>query len=232
MSPELLPDGGPSGNGNDGWELPRGAHKLPREVVVGHQRQRLLSGVAEALTEHGYADLSVAHVLEQAGVSRTTFYDNFDNKRECVLVAHEEAFDRLAAQLFRACAGESGWPSKVAAAIAAAIDFALGAPAVARLLVLDALAAEPFLASRVLVSNDFLVGLLRNGREQCSRAAALPELTERALIGATTSIIGAHLMADQADRLPGLEPQIVQLILMPYVGLEEAARVAGARSSR
>ena len=102
------------------------------------------------------------------------------------------------------------------------------APEEAQLLVVDAVAADPTLASRVLASNDYLVGLLRNGREQCPRAATLPELTERALVGATTSIIGMRLLSGQAGQLPDLEPQLVQLLLMPYVGVEKARGVADA----
>ena len=60
----------------------------------------------------------------------------------------------------------------------------------------------------------------------CPQAAQLPELTERALIGATTSVIGARLMAGQAHQLAALEPQLVQLVLMPYIGAQEAARIA------
>jgi hypothetical protein len=59
-------------------------------------------------------------------------------------------------------------------------------------------------------------------------AAQLPQLTERALVGAATSVIGAKLMAGQADRLVDLEPELVQLILMPYLGSEEAYEVAEA----
>jgi len=188
-----------------------------------------MAGTARALARKGYAEMSVEDVLTEAGVSRTTFYEHFKNKRECALRAHEEAFDRLAAELFRACAGESEWPARVAAAIEAAIGFAAQAPEEAQLLLVDALAADPTLAKRVLASNDYLVGLLRNGREQCVQATTLPELTERALIGAAASLIGNRLMSGQVDRLPELEPQLVQLMLMPYVGIGEARRVAEAR---
>jgi AcrR family transcriptional regulator len=208
------------------WQLPRGPHGLPREVVVDHQRQRLLAGAAAALAERGYAELSVEQIITKAGVSRTTFYEQFDNKRECLLIAHEQAFDRLTGELVRACAGQPEWPTKVVAAIAATIVFATRAPQQAQLLVLEFLAADPVLAERALASNDFLVGLLRNGREQCPQAAALPELTERALIGATVSVIGHRLLCGQADQLPALAPQLIHLILIPYVGNEEAARIA------
>jgi AcrR family transcriptional regulator len=215
-----------SAGGDAEWQLPRGPHRLPREVVIDHQRQRLLAGAARALAEHGYAAMSVEHVLVHAGVSRTTFYENFDNKRECVVVAHEQAFNRFSGELVAACAGRLQWTAKVSAAVAAAIEFVTRAPEEAQLLALDALAADPLLASRVVASNDFLVGLLRNGREHCPRAAALPELTERALIGAASSVIGSRLLSDQVDRLPALEPELVQLMLMPYVGITEARRVA------
>jgi AcrR family transcriptional regulator len=211
------------------WRLPRGPHKLPREVVADNQRQRLMAGTARALARYGYAQTSVEQVLTEAGVSRTTFYENFRNKQECVLVAHEEAFERLAGALFRACAAESDWTAKVAAAIGAAVDYAVSEPEEAQLLIVDALAADRTLVERVLASNDYLVGLLRNGREQCPRAMALPELTERALIGAATSLIGNRLLSDQVDRLPELEPQLLQLMLMPYIGVSEARRFAEAR---
>jgi len=224
LSPGALSAGEPANE--DIRELPRGPHKLPREVVADNQRQRLLAGVARALAAHGYAEMSVAHVLSEAGVSRTTFYENFANKRECVLAAHEEAFDRLLGELIRACAAESRWTAKVVAGVRAAIGFAVRGPEETRLLVVDAVAADPTLAARVIASNDYLVGLLRDGREQCPRAATLPELTERGLVGAAVSIVSMRLLSGQADRLPDLEPQLVQFLLIPYVGIEEARRVA------
>jgi AcrR family transcriptional regulator len=175
---------------------------------------------------HGYSELTVEQVLGEAGVSRAAFDQHFDSKRECILVAHEVAFDRLCGGLLRACATRQEWSAKVAAGVSAAVDYATAAPEEARLLVLDAVGADPVLAHRVIASSDFLVGLLRNGREHGPRAATLPELTERALVGATMSVIGTRLVAGQSDLLPGLKPQLIQLVLMPYVGRGEAQRMA------
>jgi AcrR family transcriptional regulator len=218
--------GGDRAGDDVAWRLPRGPHKLPRGVVVDHQRRRILAATAQAMAEYGYTAMNVEHILTIAGVSRATFYGNFDNKQECVLAAHEQAFSRLSSELAAACAGETEWPGKVAAAITAAIEFATRAPEEARLLVVEAMAADPALVSRVLASNDLLVGLLRNGRGQYPQAAGLPDLTERALIGAITSIVGTGLLSGCADRLPELEPQLVQLLLMPYVGIDRAREVA------
>src|SRR4029077_7640762 len=130
------------------------------------QRQRLLSAVATALAERGYSELSVAHIIGAAGVSRTTFYEQFDNKRECVLVAHEQAFKRLADELVRSCVAVPEWPAKVVVAVSTAIVFAVRTPAEARLLLPEVLAADSVPGARGLASNDFLVGLMRRNGPQ------------------------------------------------------------------
>lgn len=206
--------------------LPRGRHRLPFEVVVENQRRRLIAGAARALAEQGYAELTVKHVIEAAGVSRTTFYANFDNKRDCVLAAHRDVFERLLALLLRACATEREWPRKVRAAFATAFTFVREAPDEARLLTLDALATDLTIARQVIDSNAHLAALLRDGRRHTPLGSALPDLTEEGLIGAVSSIIGGRLLEGGGEALGGMEHELVQLVLTPYVGAQEARRVA------
>lgn len=210
------------------WDLPQGRHRLPREVVSRNQRLRLVAGVARAMAEHGYARLTVEHVIAAAGVSRTTFYEHFDNKQEAVLVAHDVVFERFLGSLLRSCNSEREWPLRVKAAIGTTLAFAVSEPEQAQLLVLDALAADVKVTSRVLASNDHLASLLSAGRQYNPRGADLPGLTEKALVGAVSAIVAGRLMNGEAECLPELEPQLVELILIPYLGPEEASRVARA----
>ena len=209
--------------------LPRGRHRIPAEVVEESQRRRLLTGAARALAERGYGVLTVQHVIEAAGVSRTTFYANFDNKRDCVLAAHRDVFEHLLALILRACATEREWGRKVRAAIAAVFAFATEAPAQARLLTLDALATDTVVGRQAADSNAHLAALLRDGRRQTPLGPTLPDLTEEALIGAVGAIFSGRLLEGGTDALKGLEPEIAQLVLTPYLGPEEAARLAGER---
>lgn len=225
-----IPDGVPL----PAEDLPRlrpGRSRLPRELIVDNQRKRLFAGAARAVAEHGYVQVSVGHVIEHAGVSRSTFYEHFENKQACFGAAHEDAFDRLMTVLVNACVGRPDWPAKLVAAIDAAIDFAVASPEVARLLLFETLAGEPELGRQVLDSNELLTGLLRNGREQSPQAVSLPEVTERALVGAATAVIGSRLLAGRVDLLPELKPELVHLMLIPYVGSEEARRLAAASAS-
>src|SRR3954452_13870647 len=130
-------------------KLPRGPHALPQDVVVAHQRERLLDAAAEAMAEQGYAELTVRNLIDRAGVSRRTFYQLFEDKIDCVFAAHDRAFGRLSKVLVEACRAEVAWSDRVAAAIAAALRFAAEAPDEARLIVITChTASEPKLAGR------------------------------------------------------------------------------------
>ena len=73
------------------WRLPRGRHGLPRELVTRSQRERLLAAVVRATAAKGYEATTVADILDEAGVGRETFYELFDDKRDCVLAAHQSS---------------------------------------------------------------------------------------------------------------------------------------------
>jgi AcrR family transcriptional regulator len=210
------------------WALPRGHHRLPREVVSRNQRLRLVVGVARAMAEYGYSRLTVEHVIAAAGVSRATFYQHFDNKQQAVLAAHDVVFERYLGALLRSCNGAGEWPLKIKAAIATTLAFAAAEPEQAQLLSLDALASDVEVTSRVLASTDHLASLLSAGRRYNPRGAELPALTEKALVGAVSAIVAGRLMNGESESLPELEPQIVELVLLPYLGAEEASRVAKA----
>jgi AcrR family transcriptional regulator len=75
--------------------LPRGRNAAPRQIVWESQRERLLGAMADAVAEKGYANVAVADVIERAGVSRKTFYEQFENKQECFLTAYDAGVDLM-----------------------------------------------------------------------------------------------------------------------------------------
>lgn len=101
---------------------------------------------------HGYGRLTVKQVIGAAGVSRTTFYEHFDNKQQAVLASHDVVFERYLGALLRACNSEQEWPLKIKAVIATTLAFAVDEPEQAQLLALDALADDAEVTSRVLAA--------------------------------------------------------------------------------
>jgi AcrR family transcriptional regulator len=208
-------------------KLPRGPHALPPAVVVAHQRERLLDATARAMAEEGYAELTVRSLIDKAGVSRRTFYQLFEDKDACVLAAHERAFGRVSKTIVAACRTQAAWPDRVGAAVARALDFAVESPDDAQLVVVAChTASEPKLASRGHAAHEKLADLLRTGRRQAEVAHTPPELTEQAVIGAAMAVVGARFLKGEAAELPALGPELTQVILTPFLGDEEAHRVA------
>jgi AcrR family transcriptional regulator len=123
--------------------LPRGRHGLSREEVVSSQRARILLAMAEVMAEKGYVATSVSHVVSRAGVSRETFYQQFDSKQDCFLHALQSADGMLEALL----ENQVDHPGTVAERLDAAVGLYLEAlafsPAMARLVLVESYAAGP-----------------------------------------------------------------------------------------
>jgi len=207
--------------------LPRGPHALPQDVVIAHQRERLLDAAVAAMAEEGYADLTVRGLIDRAGVSRRTFYQLFDDKMGCVFAAHERAFERLSEVLVSSCRTEGTWPSRVAGAIAASLEYAVEWPNEAQLIIAAChMPSEPKLAGHGHAAREKLADLLRAGRGQAEVEHSPPELTEQAVVGAAMTVVGTRLAEQDVASLPRLAPELTEIVLTPYLGDEEAQRVA------
>src|SRR4051794_13701891 len=79
--------------------LPKGPHGLTREQVQTSQRERLLDAVLDVVGEQGYAGATVADITTSAGVSRTTFYEQFRNKQDAFLAAYDQFGERFISEL-------------------------------------------------------------------------------------------------------------------------------------
>lgn len=125
-------------------------------------------------------------------------------------------------------AGERDWAFRIAAAIRAGLAFATTDPRAANLLSNEALAqgADGFARYQRMIG--YLAGLIASGREEVAGLAGLPEITERALAGGVAMLVAQRLDQGRAAELPALAPEAIEFVLTPYVGQEEARRIAAA----
>ena len=209
--------------------LPPGRHGLPREFVAHNQRERLIAGLAEAIAENGYTGTTIAHITRNAAVSRRTFYEHFASKDECFVAAYETVMSTLREQVEEAfeAAGED-WPQAVRAGIAAMLGFLAAEPHLARLCMVEALVAGPVVVERYDSAVQSFVPYFRRGREGRSAAVLerLSPTTEEALVGGMMSLISRRIVAGKTTELETLLPDLVEFTLTPYLGGDEAARVA------
>lgn len=208
--------------------LPAGRHGFSREQVAHNQRERLLAGVATAVAERGYSEVTIAHITKAAKVSRRVFYENFESKDECFLAAFDTIVGHIHELVDEAVEGVSDWPHQAMAATRETVVFLAAEPDLARLCLVEAQSAGPEISTRFHSAVGELVGPLRRGRNERPAARELPPSTETSTIGALISLASRKVVAGEADRLGELLPDLVQFILAPYLGPEEAERLAAA----
>jgi AcrR family transcriptional regulator len=209
--------------------LPPGRHGLPREFVARNQRERLIAGLAEAVAEHGYAGTTIAHITRHAAVSRRTFYEHFSSKDECFVAAYETVMAELRGRVAEAIEAEGGeWPQAIRAGIAAMLGFLAAEPHLARLCMVEALVAGPLVVERYDAAIRSFVPYFEQGREDLppEQLALLSPSTEEALVGGMVSLISRRVIGGRAEQLEELLPDLVEFALTPYLGSEEAARLA------
>jgi AcrR family transcriptional regulator len=194
--------------------LPPGRHGIPANLVVEHQRRRLLAAMAEALAEHGYAGVTTTQVSELASVSTSTFYKHFGNLWDCVLAAYVASADQLCEEIDAACAARDPRSAALEVGIDAALAFLSAEPAVAQLLCAQAPreAIAVTAARRLLVSR--LAAMLRRDRGSDDALAQPPGLDER-LIDATLAFVCTRISAGEAARLVDLTPELTAILDRP-----------------
>ena len=192
------------------------------------QRERLVSAFAKAAAEHGYTSLELDQVFHYAGVTRDAYEAHFETKEQGLIAAQDAFFDRLWLDVAAACEAPEDWPLKVRAALAAVLASLVEASNLARVFAVEAAAASLAAAERQFAALDQFATLLRGGRDLYPDAASLPDATERALVGGIASIVSGHLLMEDPQAIPGLEAELVELLLIPYLGEGGARQVAAA----
>lgn len=94
--------------------------RATRNAVIASQRGRIIEGAAEAASEKGYTATTVGDIVARARVSRTTFYEHFATKDECLVAVVDLAALALTAQI--ADAARVASPNDPGAAVDAMID--------------------------------------------------------------------------------------------------------------
>jgi AcrR family transcriptional regulator len=203
--------------------LPAGRHGLPRSFVARNQRLRIISAMLRALPKHGYAELTIGDLTQEAGVSRSTFYSQFESKEECFLATYDIAAEWLCERVEGAAAAEQSWPSRIRAGVSEAMRLLAANPEIARLIAIEALQAGAAARRR---RQDCIARLAATLRADRPRASQLPSELEELLVGGLFAHVARYVDADQVDRLGEATPELVQYVLIPYLDPVESRRIA------
>jgi AcrR family transcriptional regulator len=192
-------------------QLPAGRHGLPRSFVARNQRLRIIAAMLRALPRHGYAELTIGDLTKEAGVSRATFYGQFETKEECFLTTYDIAAQWICERVERVVSAGQEWPESARAGVAEAMRLLAANPDVAHLLAVEALQAGVAARRRRQICIERLAEILRVGRPA---DADLPEELEELVIGGTLSLIGRYVDTGRVEELPDATVDLMALYFL------------------
>lgn len=89
------------------------------EEAASAHRRRLLDGLADALRESAYTDVTIGDIVRRARTSRRTFYEHFAGKQECLIALLRDSNARVVAAIAEAVDPHAPWPAQIRQAIEA-----------------------------------------------------------------------------------------------------------------
>lgn len=203
--------------------LPGGRHGLPRSFIDRNQRARIVAAMLRVLSRHGYHATTIGHLTQEARVSRAAFYKQFGSKEECFMATYDLAGQWICERVERAVATDGEWPLRVRAGVTEALRLLASNPAVARLIAVEAQQVGPAARERQQICLDRFAEALRAGRPG---RPELPAEIEELLLGGALMLIARYVDAGRAERLAEATGELLQYLLIPYLGAGETRRYA------
>lgn len=197
----------------------------PETIDAHDHAERALRAFAVVVAEEGYVNTTVEAVLKRAQMSATTFYANFAGKDDAMLAAIDSACSQILAAIMPAYRRAPDWPLGVRAGYGALCNFLSSRPAMAQLIAVEVHAAGSAAMERRHETLRPLEELIGEGFKHQPGA---PSLAAEAITGAIFTLIYKRLRASGPNSLPALAPLLTYITLCPFLGAEEACRVANS----
>jgi AcrR family transcriptional regulator len=188
-------------------------------------RERILHAVVSIASEGGYPALSIPAISARAGISNEAFYENFTGKLDAFLTAFREARKRALAPAAEAFQAAPSWPQAANDAITALLRFVATDAIFARLAFFEILTGGPAAIELAERSLDSFGAMFAAGHAQ---HPDVPPVVSEAIVGGIWNVMQYEIGHGRAAQLPELGPELVYITLAPFIGGQEAARVASS----
>jgi len=204
---------------------PRGRHAPPLEVRLGRQRRRLFAAAAAVFARSGYGEATAEGIAREAGMSKATFYEHFDNKEDCIVALFDEAINVVigAMRAARDAHTDDAPRPRVRAITEAFLGAIAQFPDEAQTVLVEIVGAGP----RAMEHRDRALDSVARYIDELNRADAERGAAARlasshdafAIVGAVVELASRQIRTGRPGDMAELEPVVERLIL----GLLEAA---------
>jgi AcrR family transcriptional regulator len=198
---------------------PRGRHAPPLEVRLDRQRRRLFAAAAKVFARNGYADATAEGIAREAGMSKATFYEHFDNKEDCIVALFDAAISVVIGAM--RAAGDAMTDAAPQPRVRALTEAFLGAiaqfPDEAQTVLVEIVGAGP----RAMEQRDRALGSVARYIDELNQADAERGVAPRlasphdayAIVGAVVELASRQIRTGRPSEMAELEPVVERLIL-------------------
>jgi AcrR family transcriptional regulator len=175
------------------------------ETTSSITRARIFEAMARAVSERGYAAVTVSDVVTGARISRRTFYEHFQDKEHCFLETYQTGYESGIAQIdasLRALENPD-WRTRLSVSLETWLAILAAEPHFARVLLIDVLGAGARALEMREQALDVFVEHYRGLRERArAEEPDLPEVPDeflRGLVGGIAELVQQCLLERPAD---------------------------------
>jgi AcrR family transcriptional regulator len=207
-------------------QLRGGSPALPPARVAEHQKRRLEGAMVEAVARHGFAGTTLNELVGLAGVSKTTFYQHFDNKQDCFLATFDSILAVVTEQVGATFRQSGDFRRRLTAALGTFMAIVAAEPAAARLTMVDLLTlGAAGVAHRERGSEAFEL-MVRQSFDHSSSSSRVSDTVVRGIVAGIRGVVYRHLRDDDAAALPDSVGWLVDWALSYQREPEQAERKA------
>jgi AcrR family transcriptional regulator len=183
------------------------------------ERQKIHEALVELSLELGFRRVTLRQLIDRAGVGRSTFKRHFADLDDCFAVYIRDAYDAFLAEVEIDPADD--WRGRLRTVTYALVRFWRFDEARARMLLVEALSAEPL--GRLVRDQvvETTVDLIDQGRLLMDDSALLSRVTAEAMAGALFNQMHLALEGGKLDE--DLARELMYCVVLPYMGPAAAA---------
>lgn len=193
----------------------------PREEA---ERERIVESYIAIAGDRGFPATSLEDVLALAEVDEDTFHHYFEDEGACFRAAWDSISEPYMVKALAAYQSQEEWREQIRAVALAVFEYVTEHPRRGRILFVDG--PTPGEVARAPVDDpniDAFVELIDQGRWQMADPEALTRATAEGLFGSVKECIAQYLERGRADELETIFPQLMALVVRPYLGNEAAS---------
>ncbi|HTA15053.1 MAG TPA: TetR/AcrR family transcriptional regulator [Solirubrobacteraceae bacterium] len=210
---------------------PLGVHlrAVPAAASLGSEddRARVLRSALELAALEGYGNLTPMRIADEAGVSIDTFFDLFDDMEACFLAAIEKLGEEVREIVSDPGLDSSEWPAAVRRALDALMRYFAARPAYTQTIAIGVFA----MGQRAVDLGAELACEVAARLTAGAPGQPLTGLAQEGIEGAIWHTIYCQTANGGTGALPELSDHLAYVVLAPFLGAEEAARIVTERRS-